>query len=442
MSALVTVPVVPDGADVHASKRWIVTGVGDGTGEQAVHGPEVGHGASVDVPPGVLLLVVDESITGWGETYYGGKRYPLMDAAVSLHLVLEDGGLKVLWTRHFKTAKGAFGAAGLGQIRKHLAAHPPVEDLDVVVVDPGPGRPNFKAGSCRWCGGSLAVGAGVLVGRGPDAEVEHRQRCPARHAEPGTACGLCSVSVAPGTATTVMVREDAGRWEVRHTLPCEGQVSYEEYVRQAAENRAADAAQRAQAKAEEEKRAKKREAAAAKRKAAAAEQGRLEKAAAEETQRRVETLDVVETLSRTTPFDKGLDPTGTRMRLDAVTVRLSDGELACWWEVSVYGGRGREDEVDERGGRFFRLPDARAEYQRYRYEAAPPRARAWRWSPARAGRTTPCPADDVRHCDHCGIAEPEGGGWMAASVGLACGVDCYTEMSNEQGAHARQYHRS
>ncbi|WP_328491213.1 hypothetical protein [Streptomyces zaomyceticus] len=440
--AEMVVPVVPDGADVHASKRWVVTGVGDGTGEQAVFGPEVGHGAVLEVPPGVLLLVVDQSITGWGETYHGGKRYPLMDAAVSLLLVLEGGELKTLWTRHFKTAKGAFGLAGLGQLRKHLAAHPPVEDVDVVVVDPGPGRPNFKVGACRWCGASLPVGAGVLVGRGSDAEVEHRQLCPTQAAEPGTPCGLCSVAVAPGTAGTVMVREGTGRWEVRHTGRCEGQVSYEDHVQRAAEDRAAAEELRALEKAEEEKRAKKRAAAAAKRKAAAEEKERLETAAAEETRRRVESLEVVETLSRTTPFDKGLNPTGTRMRLDEVTVRLSDGEPARWWEVSVYGGRGQADEVDERGGRFFLLTDARAEYQQHRYETEPPRAGGWSWSPSRAGQETPCPVGDVAHCDHCGTVEPEGGGWMAASLGRACGVDCYTAMADNRGAHARRYHRS
>ncbi|MDR3084423.1 MAG: hypothetical protein LBV60_26500, partial [Streptomyces sp.] len=147
----VNVPAVPNGADVNRSWRRALTGLDEqAAGEVAVLGPEVGHGAVVETAPGVLLLVVDQHITGWDETYRTGKPYPLMDAAVTLHLVQDDGTLKRLWARHFKRAKGAFGSAGLTQLRKHLAAHPPAEELPLDVVDPGPGRPNFRTAPCRW----------------------------------------------------------------------------------------------------------------------------------------------------------------------------------------------------------------------------------------------------------------------------------------------------
>ncbi|MFE1786670.1 hypothetical protein ACFW9F_29880, partial [Streptomyces sp. NPDC059506] len=196
----VEIPAVPDGADVHRSWRQVLTGLDErAEGGAAVLGPEVGHGAVIETAPGALVLVVDQHITGWAEPYYGGKRYPVLDAALTLHLVQEDGALKALWSRRFKTAKGAFGAAGRGQLRKHLQARPPAGDLQVRVVDPGPGRPNYRPGPCRWCGAQLSTGAGVLVGRGPDAEVEHRRECPSRPVESGTCCALCGGSVAPGT---------------------------------------------------------------------------------------------------------------------------------------------------------------------------------------------------------------------------------------------------
>ncbi|MGW0033047.1 hypothetical protein ACWDXD_24925 [Streptomyces sp. NPDC003314] len=392
----------------------------------------------IEVRPGTLLLVIDQSITGWAETYYDRKRYPLLDAALTLHLVQDDGELKPLWNRVFKTAKGAFGAAGLGQLRKHLAARPQ-SAVDVRTVDPGPGVPNFKAGPCRWCSTTLPANAGVLVGRGPDAEVEHHKACPAQLAAPGTPCALCAVPVAPETARLVMVREGTGRREVRHTGRCEGQLSNEEHEQQRAEHRAAEAERRAAEKAAEEKRAKQREAAKARRQAAAQEKERLEREGAEATRRRVESLEVAEALERKELYDKGLDPYGRRMRLVEVCVRLSDGEPARWWEVTEYGGRG--DDYDEDGERspYYVLADARSVYQQYTYQSDRPSRRS-SWTP-RTTDTGPCPAGGEQHCDNCGTTVSVGG-WMVASLGLACDVDCYTAMSDDRGLHARQYHRS
>ncbi|MER7223299.1 hypothetical protein [Streptomyces rubradiris] len=112
------------------------------------------------------------------------------------------------------------------------------------------------------------------------------------------------------------------------------------------------------------------------------------------------------------------------------------------WDVETYGG-GRptgayEDdgyEPDDRGGRYYRLSDARDEYQRHKWAPMP-------YTPPRRPRfePAPCPADpSVKHCDHCGGTSAVGG-WMAASLGRACSVDCFDAMANEHGAHARRYH--
>ncbi|MFF8696298.1 hypothetical protein ACF08W_29205 [Streptomyces sp. NPDC015144] len=432
----VEIPAVPDGADVHRSWRRALTGLDErAEGDAVVLGPEVGHGAVVKTVPGALLLVMDQHVTGWGEAYRTGKPYPLMDAAVTLHLVQDDGALKALWTRHFKRAKGAFGSAGLTQLRKHLAAHPPAEELPLDVVDPGPGRPNFRPGPCRWCAAVLQKGQGVLVGRGEAAQVEHNRECSSVLAEPGTYCARCGGSVAPRSARLVVVREGVGRREVQHTGRCEDHPSFEEYEQRAAQRRAAEEEQRAAAKAAEEKAAKRREEQAEKRRLAREEKERAARAAAEATRARVESLAVVETIGRQELYNKRLNPSGERMHLVEVSVVLEDGEPAVWWDVAVYGGRPVGD-VDDRGGRYFLLADARSEYQRYTYEAAPPRLARWR---PRVG-DVPCPDDGAKHCDHCGTTSAPAG-WMVASLGLSCDdVDCYTAMSDDIGAHARRYH--
>ncbi|MFJ4880109.1 hypothetical protein ACIP93_33545 [Streptomyces sp. NPDC088745] len=430
----VNVPAVPDGADVHRSWRRVLTGLDDrAEGDAAVLGPEVGHGAVVETLPGTLVLVVDQHVTGWGETYRTGKPYPLMDAAVTLHLAQGDGTLKTLWSRHFKTAKGAFGSAGLAQLRKHLAAHPPAEDLSLNVVHPGPGRPNFRAGPCRWCAAELQKGQGVMVGRGTSAQIEHHRACPSGSALPGTRCARCGGSVAPGTARLIVVREGSGRQEVQHTGQCEDHLSYEEYEQRANERRAEQDAQRIAEKARQKEAAKRREAQAEKRREKREEKERAARAAAEATRARVESLAVVETTGRQNLYDKGLS-SRERMRLVEVSVVLEDGEPAVWWEVTAYGGLSEGD--DDRGGRYFLLADACSEYQQYKYEEAPARPSRWR---AAVG-TVPCPADGAKHCAHCG-ATSAAGGWMLASFGLACDVDCYDAMANGPGAHARRYHQ-
>ncbi|MFJ4988696.1 hypothetical protein ACIP9H_33465 [Streptomyces sp. NPDC088732] len=424
----VTVPTVPDTADVYRSWRKVLTGLDEtAEGMATVVGPEVGHGATITTQAGALLLVVDHTVTGWADPYLGGKRYALLDAALTLSVVQEDGALKALWSRVFKTSKSAMGAATRAQLRKHLAAHPPVDGQAVAEVDPGPGRPNLKPGPCRWCAAPLLKSGGVIVGRGEDVEIEHRRLCPTRPADVGTPCGLCGVEVAPGTAAVVMVREGDGRWETRHKGGCEGQMTL-------AEHEAAEAARRAEAdKARAAEKAKQQRAAA--RKATAAEKRRAkeaaEKAAAEEMQRRVESLTVVGTPVRRELYDKSLGGR-ERMRLEEVSAVLSDGRDATWWEVAAYGGH---VEDDDRGGRFYVLGDARWEYQRYVWSPEP-----YRPAPRPAVGNVPCPADGAKHCANCGTTEAPAG-WMLASLGLACDSDCYTAMSDGPGAHARRFHR-
>ncbi|MFG3205306.1 hypothetical protein [Streptomyces sp. NPDC048192] len=80
------------------------------------------------------------------------------------------------------------------------------------------------------------------------------------------------------------------------------------------------------------------------------------------------------------------------------------------------------------------MDDARNEYRRHEYQSEPYRPRRQRRTGA-----MPCPADGAKHCDNCGATSTVGG-WIVASLGLACDVDCYDAMSDSTGAHALQYH--
>ncbi|MFE3609769.1 cell envelope integrity protein TolA [Streptomyces goshikiensis] len=421
---------MPEGADLYRSWRTVLIGVDDAVdGAEGVQGEDVEAGARIETMPGSLLLVVDQSVTGWSETYYSGKRYPLMDAALRLALITDDGSLKDLWTRHFKTAKGAFQSAGRAQLRKYLSAHAPAEALTVRVVSAGPGRPNLKSGPCRWCGETLPEKRGVLVGRGTGALLEHRSSCPARSVVTGTPCARCEVPAAPGTAHNVMVREGGGRWEPRHVGRCENHPSLAEHRLQLEKRQAAKEVEREAEVAQQRKKEERRRKAADKR----AQRAAVERAAANDLKQRVESLGVLQVLSTTELFDKGLSPS-ERMRLVEVSAVLTDGAEATYWEVAAYGGHHGEDwGKDDRGGRFYLRDDARHEYQRYSWEPEP-------YVPRRRWEPMPCPSDGAKHCGHCGSAESVGG-WMIASLGLACDSDCYTAMADGRGAHDRRYHR-
>ncbi|MFG2298428.1 hypothetical protein [Streptomyces sp. NPDC048603] len=433
----ITVPTVPDDADIYRSWRQLLTDLDTAAeGHRVLAGPEVGHGAVVEVPTGTLLLVVDERRTGWAETRLG-RPYPVMDAAVALHLVHTDGTLQPLWQRRFAQAKSMFGAAARKMLDKHLTAHPQPADFEVEEITPGPGRPNIKAEPCVWCATTVAVRAGRLLGRGPDAVVEHRRgSCPAPGpVTAGTPCALCQAATAPQTAHYVQIRQapGPGRWEVQHVGTCDQQPTREQYE----QRRAALAGQRA---AEQEQEAK-RKAAAAQRKARADERKAARAAAAREAAaanaRAVEEHGVISAVDVQTPYDKGVrgsGPTATRMRIVERALALGDGQSVTAWDVEVQGPQA--DEFADAPGRFYLLEDARAEYQRHSWTADLPAYPSTRTS---APLPATCPTPDVDHCGNCGTTVAIGG-WMIASLGLSC-PDCYDVMSGEPGRHDLRYHR-
>ncbi|MFI8201135.1 hypothetical protein ACIF6K_32205 [Streptomyces sp. NPDC085942] len=429
----IVVPQVPgdDGADVHRSARWIVTGVRDqGESRERLEGVEVGHGARIEVPADSVLLVLDKRPTGYKERRYAAP-YMAYDATMTL-LLVEEGGLrdKPLWTRRFASEKSAFGSAGAGQITKHLAAHPPAADLRVREIEAGPGRPNWAAGPCRWCAEQVSKGAGRAVGHGKEARVEHAPgRCtlPAQRVS-GEDCALCGVACVPGSAQWVQVRdpESGQRWEARHRGDCAHWPSPEQDAQRKEELRLQREAQQEAERKREAKKEADREKRAARRRAAQEQ----ERQAAREIQERVERLGVKMETYVARHFDKGLNPR-TRMRLVERRLALSDDSTATAFDVEIYGG-GHEGDL---GGRYYLLSDAREEYQRHPWAPLP-------YTPPRRPRfePAPCPFDpSAKHCDHCGGTDAPGG-WMVASLGLACDVDCFTAMSNGPGAHARRYH--
>ncbi|MGW3389517.1 hypothetical protein [Streptomyces cinereoruber] len=429
---------------MHRSARWIVTGVRDGkVAREVVSGIEVGHGARVEVPPGSLLLVLDKRPAGRKRTR-DGSPYTAYDAKLTLLLVLETGvRAKPLWQREFASEKGAFGAAGTAQLRKHLAAYPPSAGLSVRKLDPGPGRPNWAAGPCRWCEKPVPKGGGLAVGHGKEALVEHRPGFCPRPATTATGqtCAACGIRCVQGSAEWAQVRdpEAGGRWEARHRGACDRWPSPEEDERRREELRVERERQEEAKRKQEAKRQAARAARAAERRAVEEEEIR----AAQAVRERVKRLGVTGTVDVAQPYDKGLDGSGTRMRLVERRLTLDDGSTATVYDVETYGGmRGTlyedgEYEPDDRGGRFYRLPDAREEYQRHKWEPAP-------YVPSRRPRfeSLPCPDDpSVRHCGHCGTTTSVGG-WMTANLGLACDTDCYDAMSDKRGAHDRRYHRA
>lgn len=360
-----------------------------------------------------------------------------MDAAVALHLVHPDGTLQPLWQRRFAQAKSMFGAAARKMLGKHLTAHPQPADPEVEEVTPGPGRPNIKAEPCVWCASTVAVRAGTLIGRGPDTVVEHRRgSCPAPGAvTAGTPCALCRAATASGTAHHVQIRQapGPGRWEVQHLGACDQQPTLEQYE----QRQAALAGQRA---AEQEREAK-RKAAAAQRKARADEQRAAKaaeaRAAAAATAQAVQEHGVVSAVVVQTPYDKGVrgsGPAATRMRIVERALTLGDGQSVTAWDIEANGPQA--DEFADVPERFYLLEDARAEYQKHTWTADLPTYPSTRTS---APLPATCPTPDVDHCGNCGTTVAIGG-WMTASLGLAC-PDCYDEMSGEPGRHDLRYHR-
>ncbi|MEU4234885.1 hypothetical protein AB0F17_62320 [Nonomuraea sp. NPDC026600] len=423
---IITVPPVPEGLNTAACWRKTIRHLNyDQRGGAQVAGEWLQAADVVELPPGTLVLAVDKKTLGWDVGYRSGERYAIEDATITIHLATNEG-LTTQWSRHYKHAKSAFGPTTIKRIAALLEAHP-APSAEVVVVEEAQ-RANHKPGDCRWCGLRLPKGAGHLVGRGEAAEVEHFRRCPSRPARNGDVCALCGRTVVArlGSTESVLVREDEGRWEIRHTAstrctttPME---TWEEYQERTEAEQATERAQKQRLEAQRRKAADAR----ATKKAA-------EQAAYEAEQARVEGL---QTISRAEQelFSKNIGP-GVRARLLEYSDTLQDDTTTIRWGITV-GGTGNgwngEDYDPGQSTPYTRLEDARHAY------------RSLQWTPAprpnsRRHTDGDCPGPGVPHCDGCGTRYAPGG-WMMASTGRAC-PNCYDGLADDHGPHALKYHQ-
>jgi hypothetical protein len=416
----ITVPAVPAGHHPAACWRKTIIDIDPtATGGLSVEGHFLHAGDTVDLPTGTLIVAVDKTTTGWDRNYRTNERFAIQDATVTIHRVDEDG-LSELWNRHYKQAKSAFGATTTKKIRALLAAHPSPNDLPPALVHEAQ-RPAGKAGTCRWCEGHISAAQGHQVGHGESAALEHWQQCPIRPAATGTPCALCGVTVMAADAQQILVREGEGRWEIQHRnewgKPCT------EAPRRSAEDQLAEirAHKEAQAAAEQ-KAADRRAAAKAKRDAKKAETAAAERAERE----RVSRLAVIKRETRNV-YAKQLGYGRGSATLDEHTDTLEDGTSVLRWTVTAEG----------QSADYEDLTLARIDYQSYKW------GETEQYAPAPQHRTleaATCPTPDVRHCDNCGTTQAPGG-WMSASLGQACDVDCYDAMSDQRGRHHLRYHR-
>ena len=366
----VVVPALPTQppADVYRSWRRQLTDPRDIEADA-----EVTPGARVRIAVGALLLVVDETRTGWGEHYRTGKPYPIMSAQVSWLLVTEDGGLKQVGTNSFKAAKSLHGDGVANKSAKLLERYP-VPEGELSVLEEGTRRPNLKPSPCRWCRKLVAAKTGFLVGHGPQAQAEH-VTCPDRPAVAGTPCELCSVPVVAGQATQVMVREGEGRWSTVHVRMF-GQpactnvpvASPQEQAEAARLERAAQAEEREREREAAEKKETAKQAAALRRRAAREVKERELRLEAERTRERVAAGTVTATV-RTEEASKGLG-WGRRAYRHRVDATLADGSTASWWTVTVTGGTGEDDDRPDPGPIYLQS-DAVSAYQALTFDADP-----------------------------------------------------------------------
>ncbi|WP_030237432.1 hypothetical protein [Streptomyces sp. NRRL S-350] len=122
---------------------------------------------------------------------------------------------------------------------------------------------------------------------------------------------------------------------------------------------------------------------------------------------------------------------------------LLDGTVRTLWTVSDgWWSRGEDADAGERTATHLAEAAARSAWRTWR-EAHNQQAAGAVSAPV----DLPCPGPDVKHCDNCGATEPGDNeflpalGWMSASLGLACGVECYDAMSDGIGRHDRLHHR-
>ncbi|WP_018219149.1 hypothetical protein [Salinispora vitiensis] len=364
---------VPPAEPKTSAWRKTITALGAGKGGGAVEGVWLQPGDVVDVPVGTLVVAVDKVTTGHAYTYRGGEPYAVQDATVTVSIVAAEG-LRKLWSRHYKSAKSAFGATTQRKIAALLKEHP-VPDGEVSVVTEAQ-RPNRREARCRWCQTTVYAETGHLVGHGENIEVEHFGQCPTRNVAAGTPCALCGVTVSAGRldapAATMMIRESGGgRWETRHassvdctTNPPE---SHEDYTARCdAQSRAAAEQLRVAGEADERRRQQR-----AKRKAAREAAARK---AEEEEIARVATLTET-SRSSVNLHDKGLGG-NRRAALDEITISLSDGTTTTRWEVRVYskgsGWTGEDGDPDE-GQSTEHTNKQEAQFAYRRWEFSPPR---------------------------------------------------------------------
>lgn len=447
----VTVPPVPAGASPWKSYRKILRDLDESRrGAYALQGPFAEPGDRLAVPEGTLIAAVDQRHVRWDTNHDTGERYAVMSAHVTLYLAGGDGELRQLWHRSFAQAKSAAGPAALTQLRKHLDARP-VPSGEITVLNEGPGIPNLEETPCAWCGTAVRKEQGRVRGRSDTARVTHVPgQCPPQSIADGTPCERCGITMASkhGDRRVIIDQPGRARWITAHHdyLNCTRStlLSWEEIQDDIAAAEELQRSRREQAAAA----AKRRETAAARRAARKREKEKAARAAAEAEQSRAATL--ARTARQTVSLnDKGLGA-GWRARLEECADTLSDGTTTTCWTVTAYpgtalagpSGEGEGDWLPDGGSddTYWYLPDARRAYRELRWSpdgpVAPPRFRPQQRTSSGPG----CPGTDVEHCDHCGADTPEPGGWMSASLGRACGTDCFDAMADAEGAHARRYH--
>lgn len=424
------VPARLEGVTPSNGWRKTITGLNPREqGGRMIEGEFLDAGASVRLPAGTLVISVDKKITDWAVHYKTGEQYAVTDAAVTVWIA--DGswteGLRPLWDRHFKQSSSAFGTTTVKKLTTLLASHPPVGGTAEVLAEAR--RPNFQPGTCRWCDRNVPKNQGQLVGHGETIQVECHPACMVRPAVSGEPCTLCGVTVVAGQAEQVMMRDVMGpRWQTQHRPPRPGRTclevpvaSFEQQQADLEAHRAIVASQREREAAKQAKNAERRAASAAKKKGAfEAEQARV--SGLTEVRRDTEVL-----------FRKNLGTGRGHAEFRKHTVHLSDGTTTMRW--SAVWPEGRVEDARE--------SYARAAYSDLKWEPDTAQTPAPRLiTPPAAGATTARACPPGEHCDNCGSAEPEyGSGWMSASLGTACGIDCFDAMADAQGRHARRYHR-
>lgn len=387
------------------------------TGESVSPGARLANGTAV--------VTYEKTVTGQNEAYHGGGTYAVYSATVRLLVAddRQDTGFTEVYTRT-SLAKTAFSDTVLTR-------------LDAILT---------TLSTCRHCAEPLGPGPRGLTGTGRAVRAEHDGTCPDKAAEPGDPCDVCGVTLTGPKRFAI----DPGRrtydrrtktWTTRHTTDCattpipSKEDQEESEARLISEQRAADRRAEEQRKADEAERVARLAAERLKRARRADEAHAAEVA-------RVAGLDVVGRVS-TTPYDKSLGD-GRRARLIEHLDALSDGTTTKSWTVETYasamGGASFGEDYDgpepqKQAEDFTRLDWARTAYKTLCFTPAPGRDYQLR----RVVVDVPCPGAGVKHCDHCGGTRDEGG-WMVASLGLACGQDCCDRMSDRVGRHAERHH--